>query len=175
MARDMETTIHRLVSLAPLVAVMLLAGCMSNRDQTGLSEGSPTASASRLTASSPSPSPLGSPVARRILSPATNIPVIDLCSAPIQQYADGGAGPLLCSNGAMIVEAWNYYAPLDPHLMSVGPNPPVAAVQAALCADRRLNATNPMLLSGYTLAAAYFGWNDVPMDPGFFLVYGSCP
>jgi hypothetical protein len=175
MARDMETLIHRVLWLAPLVAVVLLTGCMSNRDQSGGSQGSPSSSASRLTASSPSPSPLGSPVAKRILAPATTLPVIDLCSAPIQQYADGGAGPLFCSNGALIVEAWTYYAPIDPHLLSVGPNTTVAAVQAALCADRRLNATNPMLLSGYTLAAAYYGWNDVPMDPGFFLVYGSCP
>jgi hypothetical protein len=113
-------------------------------------------------------------VARQLLSPATELPAVDICSAPIQQYADGGAGPLFCSSGAVIVAAWMYYAPIDPHVLSVGPNPTLFAVESAMCADGRTHATNPMLFSGYELAAAYYGWN-LAFDPEQFILYGTCP
>ena len=101
--------------------------------------------------------------------------MIELCSSPIQQYANGNAGPRFCGNGALVVEAWTYYGPIDPHLLSVGPNPTVTAVESAMCADgRELHATNVMQLVGYELAAAYYGWH-LDFDPQQFIMSGTCP
>jgi hypothetical protein len=113
-------------------------------------------------------------VAPHVLTPAIELPVRPLCSAPIIHYADGGAGPLFCLNGAIVVQAWSYYAPIDPNQLALGRNPTVAGVVSAMCADGRLRATRPMLLSGYALAAAYYGWN-LNFDPEQFVLYGTCP
>ncbi|MFI5283929.1 MAG: hypothetical protein ACHQ0J_12485 [Candidatus Dormibacterales bacterium] len=118
--------------------------------------------------------PVGTPVARRILPPAKVLPAVPLCAAPVRQDQDGNADPLFCSNGAIIVAAWMYFVPVDPNLLGVGPNPSIIAVVAAICADGPLHPTNPMVQSGYELAAAYYGWHFA-FDLENFLLHSSCP
>ena len=86
------------------------------------------------------------------------MPVAPLCSAPIQEFQDGNAGPLFCGYGAIIVEAWRYFAPIDTHLMSLGRSATIAQVKAAIVADFRTHTTNPIEGSGYELARAYNHW-----------------
>jgi hypothetical protein len=50
----------------------------------------------------------------------------------------------------------------------------VNAVVLAMCADGGLHATAPMLLSGYDLAAAYYGW-QLAFDPEQIELSGTCP
>lgn len=137
---------------------------------------SPTPSALASPVAVPdSPSPAGSPVAAQILPPATVLPAVPLCVAPIERYQDGNAGPLFCRSGAIVVAAWAYFAPADPHVLSVGRGPSLTAVESAICADGSINhATWPMEQSGYQLAAAYYGWNLV-FDIEQFQQHGTCP
>jgi hypothetical protein len=125
----------------------------------------PIESPHQVAFASPSPASSYSLVAKRVLAPAIAPPAVGLCSAQVQQYQDGNAGPLFCRGGELIVEAWSYFAPLDPHVMSLGASSAFNDVQAAICADHNLShATGPMEISGYVLAAAYYGWH-FPTDP----------
>jgi hypothetical protein len=185
-----------------LFAGLVLAGCSStthvaaispqvNGEPTGQSVTPPyTSSSPELPSESPSPSlptmplpspvavpdsppPVGTPVAAQVLPPATVLPVVPLCGTPIQLYQDGNAGPLVCADGGIVVAAWTYFGPIDPNTLSVGPSPTVTTVEAAMCADLVLHATNPMVEIDYKLAAAYYGWH-LSFDLLGFLMYGTC-
>ncbi len=121
------------------------------------------------------PPPIGTAVAARVLPPASVLPAGSLCSAPLQRYADGNAGPLFCVGGAIVVDTWTYFAPVDPHVLSVGRGATLTAVESAICADGAINhATYPMEQSGYQLAAAYYGCTFA-FDIEQFQQYGTCP
>jgi hypothetical protein len=126
---------------------------------------SPTAAA---TSPSPSPAaavsddgaPVGTPVAQQTLPPATERPIGQLCSAPIQVSANGNAGPLLCRGGEVNVLAWRHYADVSNTVLGLGQNPTQGQVEGALCADLRLHhATASIESSGYRLAKAYYLWS----------------
>ena len=126
---------------------------------------SPTPSPSPTATASENPVPVGSPVPQQTLPPATERPVGQLCSAPIQVKADGNAAPLLCRGGEVNVIAWRHYADVSNTVLGLGQNPTQGQVEGALCADIRLNhATPPIETSGYLLAKAYYGWS-FPTDP----------
>jgi hypothetical protein len=126
---------------------------------------SPSASPSPTAAASNNPVPVGSPVPQQVLPPATERPVGQLCSTPIQVFANGNAGPLLCRGGEVNVQAWRHYADVSNTVLGLGQNPTQGQVEGALCADMRLNhATAPIERSGYQLAKAYYGWSFVT-DP----------
>jgi hypothetical protein len=101
---------------------------------------------------------VGAAVARQVLSPARVLPAVGLSTLPIQIYQDGNAGPLFCRGEAINVSAWKYFAPIDSHLMALGPSADAAAVKAAIRADFGAHTTNVIEESGYELAAAYYGW-----------------
>lgn len=142
----------------------------------GLPEASP--SPSPIVYPSPSPPPVGTPVARQVLPPATVLPLIDLCSSPVQVFQDGNAGPLFCSSGALNVLAWRFFAQLNPVVMSLGPSATLADVEGALCAGAGgENITLPQEDSAYSLAAAYNDWvHGVAhgFDDSAFLIGGGC-
>jgi hypothetical protein len=122
-----------------------------------------------------SPAPIGIGVAARVLPPANVLPAGSLCSAAIQLYQDGNAGPLFCRGGAIIVEAWTHFASTDPQVLSVGRGATLTAVESAICADGLINhATYPIEQSVYQLAAAYYGWNFA-FDIVQFQQHGTCP
>ena len=122
---------------------------------------------------SPSPLPSGTPVPRQTLAPATQPPVLNLCSTPIQVYQDGNAGPLFCSNG-LNVKAWNFFVPISSHVLALDSSATVSAVQTALCADMTsYHATAVEETSAYQLAAGYEGWR-FNSDPTQVMYNGGC-
>jgi hypothetical protein len=99
------------------------------------------------------------PVAEQVLPPATDLPVAMLCSKGIVAAADGNATPLFCRNGAVNVLAWKYYSEISESILSLGQNPNEGQPQSAICDDIAHNgATRATEVSGYRLAAAYYGW-----------------
>jgi len=148
---------RRLLTL--LIPVLLTAACASSgtlASASSTSSASASAARSPLPAASSSPLPVGSPVAARILAPATVMPVVGLCSAVLEHTADGNAWPLLCRGGRVNVLAWAFYAQLLPHTLAAGRQATLADVWAAMCHEG--NATNVELEYGFDIAAAYYGW-----------------
>jgi hypothetical protein len=67
--------------------------------------------------------------------------------------------PLLCSYGAVNVQAWRFYSSVSASVLGLGLNPTQGQVVAAMCDDIKHNhAIGPEEASGYKLAAAYYGW-----------------
>ena len=137
--------------------------CSSEPVATQQASPSPTTAAS---SPSPSPSPVvsangapvGTPVPQQTLPPATERPIGQLCSTPIQTTANGNAGPLLCRGGEVNVLAWRHYAEVSNTVLGLGQNPTQGQVEGALCADIRSNHATPSIeSSGYQLAKAYYG------------------
>jgi hypothetical protein len=94
-----------------------------------------------------------------VLPPATDLPVASLCSKPLLTTADGNALPLTCSNGALNVRAWMFYASISSSVLGLGLNPTEGQVESAICDDLKHNhATRPEETSGYRLARLYYGW-----------------
>lgn len=126
------------------------------------------------TATSNNPIPVGSPVPQQILPPATERPIGQLCSAPIQTATNGNAAPLLCRGGEVNVQAWRHYAEVSNTVLGLGQNPTQGQVEGALCADIRMNhATASIESSGYQLAKAYYAWS-FQTDPTL-VMYKSPP
>jgi len=129
---------------------------------------SPTPSPSP-TIASPSSTPSSvngeTPVPQQVLPPAPDLPVANLCSAALTTTADGNATPLLCSSGAVNVQAWRFYASVSASVLGIGLNPTQGQVESAMCDDIAHNhATRPEEASGYKLAATYYGWS-FNLDP----------
>ncbi len=147
------------------VAAVLAACACSSSDLPVAVSPSPTATVQE----SPSPSSTSTgdetPVAQRVLPPATDPPVAQLCSKPIATTSDGNAIPLLCSSGAVNVLAWAYYGAVSASILSLGLNPSSGQPQAAMCDDMAHNgAKRTQEVSAYRLAAAYYGWTFT-LDP----------
>jgi hypothetical protein len=136
---------------------------------------SPSPPPSPLASPSPSPAPVGVPETRRILPPATALPVVDLCSAPVQTFQDGNAGPLFCLDGALNSGAWLFFAQLNPLVMTLGPYATLVDIKPALCFDTgQGHITLLQEDSAYALTAAYYGWAH-GFDPSAFMIAGGCP
>ena len=98
-------------------------------------------------------------MSQKVLPPASDLPVAQLCSAPITTTADGNAGPLLCHSGAVNVQAWNFYAGVSASILGLGLNPTEGQAESAICNDlKHNNATRTEEASGYRLAATYYAW-----------------
>ena len=101
----------------------------------------------------------------QVLPPAPDLPVANLCSAQITVTADGNAKPLLCSSGAVNVQAWKFYATISASILGLGLNPTQGQAESAVCDDINHNhATRVEEASGYKLAATYYGWS-FSVDP----------
>ncbi len=98
-------------------------------------------------------------MSRRVLAPATVLPVVGLCSQKLVLYADGNAYPLRCRSGAVNVLAWKFYVPIDSNVMSLGRSATLQAIQQALCRDMSAyHATRVEAMYAYNISAAYYGW-----------------
>ena len=113
------------------------------------------------------PLPVGKPVSRQVLAPATVLPIARLCQHRLTSTADGNYTPTLCRGGAVNVLAWRAYVGIAPGVMSLSRGSTVLEVEQAMCRDgKSRHATNPELESAYELAAAYYGWKfgATPID-----------
>ena len=149
-----------------LAAVALLAGCgMQPVAHSPAVATTPTPLAVAAPPDLTYPPEAGTPVAAKVLSPASVMPAGPLCAAPLQVFQDGNAGPDFCRDGALNVNAWKWYADsLHPAVMAAGPKLSATAQAAALCAKNGDNMTNPELESAYWLAARYYGWTPIDVE-----------
>ena len=147
-----------------VVLALVAGGCSS----TPTASATPTPSSSPVVASSsPAPSSVNgeTPVPQQVLAPAPDLPVANLCSAQLTTTADGNATPLLCSTGAVNVQAWRFYASVSASVLGIGLNPTQGQVENAMCDDIAHNhASRPEEANGYKLAATYYGWS-FNLDP----------
>jgi hypothetical protein len=105
--------------------------------------------------SSPSPSPIASPLA------------LESCGE-ITHFQDGNVGPVVCPDGRPSLAADSYLRSLLPTLavLRLDPNANLTDVETAICADKTFaHTTNSMEGSAYRLKAAEEGWGfgDEPM------------
>jgi hypothetical protein len=129
---------------------------------TQASTATPTADlATPIPAPSPSPSPTVNPV---VLNPATTPSVAGTCSEQLSFGADGNAGPIVCTNGAVNVLAWNYFTTSSAGLFAAGSNATPAQIQQLESSAQ--GWTGPIGQSVYCLAAAYYAWSfGLNLDP----------
>jgi len=135
-----------------VVAMLVLAGCGAT---TGTAAPSSTPTSPPTQAPTSTPNPL-------VLAPATTPSVVGICSEQLTYGADGNAGPITCSNGAVNVLAWNYYVPMNAGLFTAGPNASPSQIESMECngfKSRTESWTIPIGQSIYGLAQAYYGWS----------------
>jgi hypothetical protein len=98
-------------------------------------------------------------VPRQVLPPAQDLPVVGLGSTPLEYTADGNALPLQCRGGEVNVQAWSFYAAVEPSVLGLGRTATLADFYAAMCRDgRAINATRPEVEHSFAIAAGYHGW-----------------
>lgn len=147
------------------IAIALACACASSPTAQATPTPSSTPTATAEPTPSPPPGDEGTPVARQVLPPASDLPNGALCTAPIHATADGNADPLLCTGGAVNVQAWKFYASISASILGLGLNPTEGQAQSAICDDFNHNhATKPEETSGFQLAKAYYGWSFT-IDP----------
>lgn len=150
---------------ASLIALVVLAAACSTGAPQAEASASPSASPTVSASPSTSPSTGETPVDRQVLPPATDFPVANLCSAPVQAAADGRATPLLCKSGAVNVLAWKFYSTISASILGLGLNPTQGQAESAVCDDIDHNhATRPEEVDGFKLASTYYGWSFI-VDP----------
>ena len=141
------------------VFLTFLAGCAgvtpATTHATGVAQTvapSPSPSPIQATptaAPSPSPSPTANPV---VLNPATTPSVVGTCSQQLSFGADGNAGPIICTNGAVNVLAWNYFITGSAGLFSAGSDATPGQIEQLESSAQ--GWTGPIGQSVYCLAAA---------------------
>src|SRR5690348_2581004 len=125
-----------------VVMALILGACSSSPTASA----TPTPSPSPAASASPTPTSVNgeTPVPQQVLAPAPDLPVANLCSAALTTTADGNATPLLCSSGAVNVQAWRFYASVSASVLGIGLNPTQGQVENAICDDLAHNhATRP--------------------------------
>jgi hypothetical protein len=95
---------------------------------------------------------------------------------PLTTDQYGTARPLLCTNGALNVLAWEAFAAEAPGVMAAGHAASFQSVQGALCND--VNFTHAAVLdelSAYELSAAYYGWTFSTDPTDILYSMSTCP
>jgi hypothetical protein len=147
----------------------VLASSGSTQHQAAVGDRASKARINRATHPATAPS-TSAPSSRLVLSPARIPPKVDECSQQLTFAQDGNAGPISCSNGALNVVAWRYFASGKHSVMSLGPYATPAQVGDALCTD---GPPIPIETSAYQLAALYYGWSFT-QNPSAVLTQGGC-
>jgi hypothetical protein len=98
------------------------------------------------------------------------------CNIPVTKSADGNATPLGCPDSGVNAAAWDFYEPIAPHLLSLGPNATSTQVTAAACSDvTDAHATDPEATDAAQLAGTYYGWpQSYWQDLSVQLAQGVC-
>jgi hypothetical protein len=152
--------LNRLRSWGLAVAIPLLtvlAGC-SSAPATPLSPSPSGPTPAQQTTSTPTPNPL-------ILVPATTPSAVGVCTQQMSFGADGNAGPILCSDGAVNSLAWTYFDQSYPGIFAIGAYATESQVAQAV-SEMETNGTIPTEESAYCLAKAYYGWQfGISLDP----------
>jgi hypothetical protein len=91
-----------------------------------------------------------------VLPGAPGPPVASECTATLELFEDGTAGPLTCGATHVNAAAWYYYALLHPPVMGLPRRSPVCEVAGYIDLDSQ---TTPISDEALELASAYNGWN----------------
>jgi hypothetical protein len=135
-----------------LLAALVLAGCGRASATT---TPSPTPTSAPTQARSSTPNPL-------ILAPATTPSTVGICSEQLEYGADGTAGPITCSTGAVNVLAWSYYVPINDGLFSAGTDASPSQIEALEASALKSSTEGWSIPIGddfFCLASDYYGWN----------------
>ena len=146
--------------------LLLAAGCGVSPATGGPGSSTPTPPP----ATSNAPTPVSNPL---ILAPATTPSSVGVCTEQMAFGADGTAGPLLCSDGAVNTLAWTYFDQMYPDIFALGAY--ATEGQVAQAASQLVpNGTLPTAEDAYCLAKAYYGWQfGVSLDPANELGTGA--
>ncbi len=110
--------------------------------------------------------------ARQILSPATTQPVVDECSVPISQSADGNPYPTTCpAGGGINVVAWRYIANSYSNILGLGANASEQEAFQTMCSS---SVPGGEVSVAAEVAARYYGWSFAN-DPAFTGWYPGDP
>jgi hypothetical protein len=161
-----------------LVLALALSGCAA-AVTAATSTPSPSAPTSTPTAAAtPTVSPLPPTPAPTAKPTAKPLPRVVACRLRLTVGQDGNAFPLFCSDGDVNLTAWDYFAPIDPRIMSLGGDASYAQFQSAYCADMRSGSTFPIENSGVQLAGRSHGWRfsvvSLLNDDTSWQMDGSC-
>ncbi|MGH9917295.1 MAG: hypothetical protein ACRD6W_00255 [Nitrososphaerales archaeon] len=104
-----------------------------------------------------------------VLSGAAGPPVAAECTATLQLYQDGNAGPLTCRGEHVNVEAWDYFALSHPPIMRLARGLSVCQVAPFIDLDY---ISGPIAYSIFELANVYNGWH-VPDGLAAHLIIGN--
>lgn len=144
----------RIAAVALGVLALGLAGCASTPTNSASNSGGQPSAPTQTPTSTPNP---------LILAPATTPSSVGICSQQMSYGADGNASPIVCSNGAINVVAWNSLEPNAPALFAAGADASEGQVQNLVS---RLNGPIPSNESEYCLVQAYYGWSfGINLDP----------
>jgi hypothetical protein len=79
--------------------------------------------------------------------------------------ADGTAGPVICKDGNPNTKVKKAITRGAPAIMALGMDVTRKELQAAVCSDRKRNATNPMLYDAIEYQAARYDWSRSIVHP----------
>jgi len=131
-----------------------------------------TTTAATATTTTVVPTTTTTNLARQILSPATTSPVVDECSVPITQSADGNPDPTTCpAGGGINVVAWRYISNSYSNILGLGANASEQQVLQTMC-NSSVPGGDVSLAS--EVAARYYGWSFAN-DPNFTGWYPGDP
>jgi len=169
LARTLNPALIGRMAVSVVIGAIIVS--CSSTSEAGYQTSPPAQAPTQQSTSTPTPSP--NPL---VLAPATTPSAVGVCTQQMQFGADGTAGPLLCSDGAINSLAWQYYSPLFPGIFAAGAYATQGQVQQAVAQMVTSNAyTGPIGEGAYCLAKAYYGWQfglsldpmNVTVGPGF--------
>ena len=76
-----------------------------------------------------------------------------------QAYADGTFGPAVCRDGQANTDVQSAYEKVAPALMALPASATRAQIRAAMCQDRKGNASGEMLFDAVEYQAARYEWS----------------
>jgi hypothetical protein len=168
---------HGTVSSATPAAPASMTASMPMSSSPAAS-GSSTATAAAQPSATASAQPTGSRGTQEVLRPATEPPTDKECTYPVTYTADGNATPLLCQDGRLNVDAWDFYYAgfAGSELLRLGQGVTAATVYQAMCHDYSdLHMTKPEAESTEEIAQAYYGWNVSASALSLRLTNEGCP
>lgn len=140
------------------------------------SAAAPSAQPTAALAAQPSTAASTQPYAADVLAPATVPSVSGVCSFMVTYTADGNVTPLVCLDGSVNAQAWDFYARLgNSELLTLGRGATEAQVYQAMCHDYTdLHMTKPETDSTEEIAGLYYGWVVSPASLSRQLVEQGC-
>lgn len=109
---------------------------------------------------------------QRLAVTAICLVILGSLAAPAQasacgrtMYADGTVGPSVCPDGKPNKAVAAAYEKSAPAIMGLTGDASRRQIQAAVCEDRKANATSPALYDALEFQSALLGWSRSDVNP----------